>query len=339
MGHRMRTFASPPPVSIVDPSTGAPRFGAYRGGLPRVDWSPLGRGPLHRVAHHKRWVYAAVAADDLLVAAAVVRLGYLANAFAIAFDRAEERVLFHRTSLAPTIAVRVGDTSGEGCRASFRGPGLAIDFERPEGGRDYRFDVRAKGLDLSARLASSPMPTPLSLVADLGGGLANATEKGVLLPVRGEAIVAGKRRDLDGGLGGYDYTNGLLERHTRWRWGFALGTTRDGRRFAMNLVEAPALAGECGVWIDDELVALEEGRFSFDQSAPLSPWSVRTADGALDLRFSPGGMHSDFTNAGVVRARFVQPIGTFSGSLRLPGRDTVEIDRVLGVVEDQDVIW
>jgi hypothetical protein len=339
MGDRMRTFASPPPVSIVDPSTGAPRFGAYRGALPRVDWSPLGRGPLSRIAHHKRWIYAAIVSGDLCVAAAVVRLGYLANAFTIAFDRAERRVLFHRASLAPTLAARVGDTAGEGCHASFRGPGLAIDFARPEGGRDYRLEIRARGLDVSARLASAPMPSPLSIVADLGGGLANATEKGALMPVIGEAIVAGSRRDLDGGLGGYDYTNGLLERHTRWRWGFALGHARDGRRFALNLVEAPALAGECGAWIGDELVALDEGRFSFDPGAPLSPWSVRTADGALDLRFEPGGMHSDFTNAGIVRARFVQPIGTFSGSLRIPGRDPVELDRVLGVVEDQDVLW
>ena len=32
------------PESIVDPSTRSPRLGSFRGGLPRVDWAPLGVG-------------------------------------------------------------------------------------------------------------------------------------------------------------------------------------------------------------------------------------------------------------------------------------------------------
>jgi hypothetical protein len=40
---------------------------------------------------------------------------------------------------------------------------------------------------------------------------------------------------------------------------------------------------------------------------------VRTDDGAVDLRFTPGGMHADRSNLGLVRARFLQPVGATRG--------------------------
>src|SRR5580700_10986234 len=97
----MRTLA-PPPDAVVDPAV--LRVGSYRGGLPPIDPTPLGRGPIFRLAHEKSWVYVAVAAGDLLVAAAVVQLGYAANAFAFVFDRAAGRMLADRSSLGTSRA-------------------------------------------------------------------------------------------------------------------------------------------------------------------------------------------------------------------------------------------
>src|SRR4051794_800133 len=76
----MRTLA-PPPRSIIDPATLAPRTGSYRGDLPRVDFSPLGKSRVFQVRHQKRWVYFGIAAGDLYVGAAMVHLGYASNCF------------------------------------------------------------------------------------------------------------------------------------------------------------------------------------------------------------------------------------------------------------------
>jgi hypothetical protein len=81
-----------------------------------------------------------------------------------------------------------------------------------------------------------------------------------------------------------------------------------------------------------------EGRFELDEKRPLRPWKVTTTEGALDLEFVPGGAHSDTTNFGVVRARFLHPVGAYRGTLKIAGR-TLEIDDMLGVAEDQDVLW
>jgi hypothetical protein len=144
---------------------------------------------------------------------------------------------------------------------------------------------------------------------------------------------------LDGGLAGYDFTSGMLARHTWWRWGFALGRLAGGVPFALNLVEGFVGEAECAAWIGGELVGLGEGRFTFDRAHPAEPWSVRTADGIADLTFRPGAVHEERRDLLLVGSRFVQPCGAWSGTLALPGRPAVTIDRALGVTEDQDVTW
>ena len=80
------------------------------------------------------------------------------------------------------------------------------------------------------------------------------------------------------------------------------------------------------------------GALAFDRDNPLAEWRISTADGAVDLRFTPGGMHSETKNLGVIASRFVQPAGVYRGTMRVGGRELV-LERVLGVSEDQDVLW
>jgi hypothetical protein len=167
----------------------------------------------------------------------------------------------------------------------------------------------------------------------------NTTEKRALLAVRGEVKLAGTRHSLDGGLGGYDYTHGLLARRTAWRWAFAQGVARSGERVAFNLVEGFVGEPECALWAYGQLHPLAEGRFSFDAASPVSPWKVGTADGSVDLEFSPGGAHVEHKNFGVLASRFIQPMGVYRGTIRVDGHPPLELDEVLGVTEDQDILW
>lgn len=336
----MRTLAERP-TALFDPSTRALVAGSFRGGIPRVDHALAGPSRLFRVAHEKRWIYAAVAAGDLLVAAAVVRLGYAANCFAFAFDRAEGRVVARFSAVAPPFAADVGDTGGAGAFARFRWPGARVAFERGHGARDYRLEVDVPDLRVSARLSSEGMPPRIGAVTAIPGpaGLFNATEKGALMPVVGEVLAAGKHHDLDGGLGGYDFTSGLLARHTAWRWAFALGRARSAERVAFNLVQGFVGEAECVAWIDGEIHPLSEGRIELDDRDPMAPWRVTTVGGEVDLRFDPGGVHDERHDYRVLRSKFIQPLGSYTGTITVPGRDPLALDGVLGVTEDQDVVW
>ena len=322
------------PASLVDPATGALAFGAYEGPLPPVRFPSLGLRD--RALRRKKWLYAAIASDEVWIALAVVRTGYAATAFAFAYDLGEKRMLADETSLAPAFAAGVADDPhAPGALARFRLARTRLAIDRTAGGLAIR--ARIGRITLDATLADARAPTAIAAIASLGDGLANATEKRALLDVRGAARVGDRAIALDGAVAGYDYTHGLLPRRTRWRWAFALGRDASGEPIAFNFVQGFVGAAECAVFADGRAHAMPEPRFAFDARAPAAaPWRLE-ADG-VDLAFFPGGMHAQYTNLGLVRSRFVQPVGTFRGVVRAFGRERRVAD-LAGVVEDQDVLW
>ena len=304
-----------------------------------MDLAGVSRGALWRLAHHKRWMYVAIASDELLIGVAVAHLGYLANTFAFAFERGSARLGVDRSALGPALVGEVNDRAGAGHGSRFRLGSTAVAVTRPRGATAYDVEVTVRDLQVTARLETEGAPPAISVVAPIPGGVLNTTEKRALLSVTGEATVGGHRFSLDGALGGYDYTQGLLARRTAWRWAFALGRARSGERVGLNLVEGFVGEPECALWVDGELFPLAEGRFEFDRAKPSSPWRVRTADGGVDLRFTPGGVHAEHKNFGIVASRFVQPMGVYEGTIRCPDGRVLELSDVLGVTEDQDMLW
>src|SRR5206468_4010846 len=135
----MRELA-PPPDSLFD-ADGAPRFGAYRGPLPRVDLAPLARGALFRVAKHKRWVYFAVASDEVFVGLAIVRLGYIASSFVFVAERGGRGLLVDRSAMGPPPVAHVGAAAGEGCVARFELGRYRARVARPMATTAYTVDV------------------------------------------------------------------------------------------------------------------------------------------------------------------------------------------------------
>lgn len=317
------------PASFLDARTGEPAYGSYSGPLPAVS---LGRaGVLARFARRKRWVYTAIATDEVWIAVAVVRTGYAATAFAFAYDLVGKRMLLDASVLGPAPVARVaGDCHAQGELARFSLGKTRIAMTR--GGSVLGLQVRMRDLEIDASIDESAGPPAITAIADLGAGLRSGTEKRGLLPVRGRARCGSRELGLDGGTAGYDYTHGLLPRHTSWRWAFALGRSSGGERFGLNLVQGFVGAAECAAFIGDRLVPLAEPRFAFDAAAPLEPW--RITGPAVDLTFTPGAAHADGTNLLLVKSRFIQPVGTFAGTIA-----GSTVSSLPGVVEDQDILW
>ncbi len=325
------------PASVFD-SNGTLRAGTYEGSLRDVDIAPGLRGWFHTIRHRKRWMYTSIASDELFVSVAVVKLGYAANTFAFGYDPRERRMLFDQSHLLLPHEVRVADTAGEGCDAAASRGARRVRMTRERGSNEYVLSAALGDVSIDARLDASSAPPGMTAIAPLAPELFNVTEKRTLLPARGTCRVGARTFSFDGGVGGFDYTHGLLLRHTVWRWGFGLGRDTDGRRVAFNLTEGFLGRRECVAWSGDSLAQLGTASFSFDPRKTLAPWTISSDDGSIDLRFVPGAEHAEHRNLGIIRSRFVQPVGAFSGTLRVNER-TVRLERVLGVVEDQDVVW
>src|SRR5262249_60437071 len=90
--------------------------------------------------------------------------------------------------------------------------------------------------------------------------------------------------------------------------------------------------------LGDRLSPLGPATFHFNAADPLDPWHLTTTDGAVRLTFRPLHARRDARDLLLVRSRFVQPLGFFSGTLRF-GTRTVELTELPGVTEDQDMLW
>jgi len=269
-------------------------------------------------------------------------VSYAANGFLFAADLKSRRALVDTSALGISgVTMDVGSCPDEGGQERFAALGLRMSVERPLGAKNFRIAARARGLTLEASLDTSVAPRPLTLIAPVPGGVVNVTQKSVGLLATGSLRLDGTNYSLDGGFGGFDYTHGLLARHTDWRWAFATGRTRDGRIVGFNLVDGfnDAIGvGENVLWVGSAMVPVSSASFRFDATDPLATWNLSTSDGRVDLRFEPTGEHLEDRNLLVAKSHFRQAYGTFRGTVDV-GSGPIEIECVPGVAEDQQITW
>lgn len=337
-----------------------PRFGDYQG-LSNTLTPPPHEGLTAPVSHflrHKNWMYTFAQTDEVIVTCAIVNAGPTGTTFLTVADRRTGHLLadVSRPGGLPLL-MRVNDRPGEGHRSSYRMPGSDVRMST----EDQVLRVQAKigsplglpaiskpavELDMMMDISAQPPLTVISQL-DTDPPRVSTTGKNAALPVTGTATVRMggflHEFDLTGGLGGFDYTSGHLPRQTHWRWAFLTGRLADGRALGMNLSsEFSGLAGNCrenSVWFDGRLFALDPNALiEYDEAEPAKPWHVSTVDGDVELEFHPIGVHRESLNLRVIRSFFLQPVGEFTGSIRIDGQE-LTVDRMPGVVENQDITW
>jgi hypothetical protein len=179
---------------------------------------------------------------------------------------------------------------------------------------------RELGLDLAFTEG-----TGVETVCASGDGYAWTRKQGGVI-AGGTIALGGERSRAFAGRAVIDDTAAYYERHTHWRWSAGVGTADDGRQVAWNLVDGvndPPHNSERTVWIDGVPDEVGPVRFADDLSR------------VGDLRFHEEAVRERWENRLLVRSRYRQPFGTFSGTL--PGG--VELEDGYGVMEDHDVWW
>ena len=348
------------PVQVMGPL--GPRCGDYQGlsstlEPPGLDGAP-GQKQLARFLRHKRWMYTFAACEEIIVTCAIVDAGPTGTMFMTVADRRTGHLLADISrpgALRPLISVN--DRPGEGHRSRYRMPGAEVSMRTDDGYLHVTAKVGspvglpaiskpAVELDLAFDIEAAPGLTVISGL-DTTPPMVSTTGKNAALPVSGEVRVriGGFVHDFSvhQGLGGFDFTSGMLPRRTQWRWAFFTGRLADGRPIGMNLTSRfSGLAGaarENSLWLDGALYALDpDADIAYDRDDPGAPWRVRSSDGDVELEFEPIGVHREALNLGVIRSNFLQPVGLFHGTVRVAGQ-TVAIEGMPGVVEDQDTLW
>jgi hypothetical protein len=141
----------------------------------------------------------------------------------------------------------------------------------------------------------------------------------------GTVTIAGRRHPVDASAV-IDDTAGYYQRHTSWCWSAGVGAAGDGRALAWNLVAGvndPVTGSERTVWVDGDPVEAPPSTFASGLSA------------VDELRFEAEATRRRRENLLLIRSDYVQPFGTFSGSL--PGG--IPLAEGYGVMERHDVRW
>jgi len=297
--------------------------GRWAGGLD-LDVAGLGsrRGRL------RRWSYVAAADDHVAAGGAVIDLGYVVAAF-VWVCRDGHVVQWERKGL-PGRHGRVPSTAADGVAWYRRGtdrvevsPDGTMRAEVGRGERRIEVDLRIQP------------DQPASVIVPTARGGWNATQKSAGETAVGRVSAVGWEHDLHGGAW-RDYTVGRQDRDTSWRWAAGAGrsaTRRVGLNASTGMNEHPP--GENIVWWDGVPYPLLLTKLQ-PVGDNAGPWVLEGPAWALDFR--PAGVRAADENLLLVRSRYVQPIGTFHGTLPGPDGDPVEVV-VQGVTEDHQARW
>lgn len=341
-------------MALVD-SLGRIQFGVYQAPFisPNLADARLrfGGRQLPRVLSNlrlKRWQHFALILPDAFIGVAIVDLGYLKTSWCSFVDRRTGQHFEHRR-MGPHLKTTIANALFRD-RTAIAAKGYNVEFENllAEGAHRLRLDIQEKRgrgrIDGQFSCEYDPEQTkPLVVVLPVGDGSAMYSHKAAL-PLRGEVVVGGRKfiADGDNAFALVDVHKAHYPRHTWWNWATFAGRDAKGRLLAMNLTRNvnadDAHLNENAIWLGNRLVHLGQARFDFDRDNVMKPWRLSTADGAVELQFTPEGERRENVRAGIIRSVFRQPYGCFSGSLIVDG-ETIAVDRHFGVCEDHDSLW
>jgi hypothetical protein len=256
---------------------------------------------LLRRRFRKRWRWVGAFADNLIAFAAIVQVGPVAMTFWGIWDR-ERRRLWERTRR--DLPGRRREVVMRGSSVSVRAGSVEFDLELDDG-------------------------YPIECMCPNDEGGYSWTRKAAGMPVRGEVRI-GRRASALNGLGVIDDSAGYHRRYTSWKWSAGVGTARDGRKVAWNLVTGindPPTSSERAIWVAGQ--PTEPGPVSFQGLE-----SIHFEDESR-LNFSAEAQRTHHEGIPLLaRSDYEAPFGTFSGSL-----NGLSIQSALGVMEAHDAIW
>jgi hypothetical protein len=344
----------PPAPERVPDASGRSCLGTYQGLVEEVCLEALvgpERVPRWRLPfRRKAWVYTLVTTPDVILAAAVVDLGYASHAFLTVVDLREKRALVDVGAVGlPSPFASVNTRPGRGLAAHFGTAGGHFSMSRPRTHGALSVDVElhpfrthgAGAVQLELRLSEEGTPPPVTVVARVPGGGIHVTCKSGALRARGNLRIGKRDIPLEGGVAGLDATQGTPARDTAWRWAMGAGHLEDGRPVTLNLVEGfnegPG-ENENAVWLAGALHPLGRARFGFGRDDASGLWRLESETKDVALHFRPLHVHREERNLGLIRSRFRQLQGFFTGTVRA-GAEVLELTGLPGVTEDQDVRW
>ena len=349
-------------ADLVSPDDTAPRIAAFDGPLttpnledahiahllaPLANLPVLGRveSAYRQKLRLKSWQYMTAVSDQLFVAFVVGTAGFASNGFIYAVELPSGR-LYKKFAITPlSVGTKLQPTSASGTH-SFHTKGLEIALASREGGRGFatRVDgMSADGERIEARLDFAANGNDhLATCVPLPGGRWSYTHKQMAFGVSGTVTLDGKTFAFTPGtaFGTMDFTKQFALRHAVWKWVALCGKSRQGAIVGLNLVDPTpdAPISENAAWIDGKLEPLADVHLAIDAPGNIdSPWTVEAE--SVDLRSTAIAHVEQKLALPLVSHRLRHVVSSFSGHVRTKRGQILDLDRIVGIAEDNDTWW
>lgn len=323
-------------------SNGAIDFGLIREPVDCINYmafdlkTPMGRrrSALARKMLFKQFVFIGINAPGVSAGLAVVDLKYAANGFFYVCDPDTGRLVETKKTTLPFAATI--KACPETIDAAFTAPALRIRMNGDH-------VMAESGNALLDVVMTRENTAPLRICTKAGYSGWTYTQKTAPIGFSGTLRCNGHQYSFTPATskGISDWTAGYLRRETFWNWAAAAGVLADGRSFGMNLASGVNETGatENCFWLDGAMTKVSTVMVDVDPDAMDSKWIVRSADGRVDLAFTPQARRSEHLNAIVVASRFIQFTGTFSGKVVCDRYGETVINAMPGWTEDHFARW
>ncbi|WP_212734406.1 DUF2804 family protein [Bacillus yapensis] len=193
--------------------------------------------------------------------------------------------------------------------------------EQPNGRHRIRVSVDATAeqaaIKMDLELDGAKASAPLSVSSPLPGG-AMYTHK-VAYPASGSVTVGDRTYTFDASrdIAILDEHRTFLPYRTSWLWGTFAAITPDGV-IGANFAQRPIVAGteeESCLWTPGACEPLADITFKQKSNDPLAPWHIKSADGRLDVTFTPEDRKDVKHQLVVASIDYWQLVGTYTGTV------------------------
>lgn len=252
------------------------------------------------------------------------------------------------TAVFPPLGQARYDRNPESGICSYRSPAghLHIHHGLPSGATRISTNFRLSGKSLKASVELMLPDTglsPMHFLMPMESQQRAFTTKAAGLDAVGEILLDDRQYNLrrPDTFSVLDWTNGFYPRKTSWNWACGAGQAEDGTRIGFNFSTGVYKYGveENSVWINGVPHPTGPVDFIYDSANPRRPWRVTGKNGSVQLVFQPEGIRRANDNFGVVKSRFIQPCGRYSGTIRIGSGRTAAIRHISGVAEEHFAKW
>ncbi|WP_137673474.1 DUF2804 domain-containing protein [Agarivorans sp. Toyoura001] len=292
--------------------------------------------------HYKQFQFVSVKTAHYILGFAIADIRYLGSGFCYVYNIAKQ-TLQEVSWLKPYGLAYGTEPSSMNSRAYINGKNtLSITIKNGQ----WQLAVETPFLSAELELVCQHSDQVMAMCSPTAYNGWTYTQKHNALCVSGNLSINGEAQHLNDALAGYDFSAGYMRRETSWRWA-SISAQLNDVCLGVNLAAGVNETGfnENVLWIDGQKQLLGPVHFEFtrvpasgSEQAPID-WHIYSADGRIDLHFSPLNCRQERLNLWLLKSNFRQYIGHFSGVLVDQCGQQHRLDKVLGLSEDHFARW